>query len=151
MAKEQLTHFSDGKQAVCGAKGKAVRDQQAFNCEECKTIVAKLAEAEKDPLIKVRVFNRDLAEGVDWNFCYAREPILSKTGKVLKRFPIQKWRLINNAPHLLPLSVVEHLEKTSYPIKKYVEGQESGHSVQVTGKYHRFMVTRLDNLVAVGA
>lgn len=128
MAKQEFIHFSDGQKAVCGAKNvQAVTDEQKITCEKCQDILAKKAQGEGDPLVKVRVKNQDLNDGVDFAFNYE--------GK--------DYHLVNNAAHSIPKSVVKHLRALAYPYKRYVPGAESGHAMQVAGKYFRFTITEL--------
>lgn len=121
-------HFSDGEKAICNARsGVALTDAQQVTCKKCQGLLAKKAEAKGDPLVKVRVKNQDLNDGVDFTFT----------------FEGRAFRLINNGVHNLPRSVIEHLELLSYPYKTYVPGQESGQSMQVTGKRFRFAITEM--------
>lgn len=127
MAKGDI-HFSDGKKATCGAKNvQAVTDEQKVTCKKCNFFLAQKAEQKGDPLVKARVKNMDLNDGVDFAFSYE--------GK--------GYHLINNAAHLLPKSVIEHLKRIAYPYKRYVSGQESGRAMQVAGRYNRFVVQEL--------
>lgn len=148
MAKEMM-HFTDGEQIVCEAKGeKATVEELGVNCPDCLKIVYERAEEENDPYIAVRVFNRDLKDGVDFNFTWRRPAILSKPDvkgkvKVKKRFPMRHVRIISGAKHMLRRSDVEHLEKLAHPIKKYVEGAEEGKSMQMDGMRHRFAITKI--------
>lgn len=126
MAKQENIHFSDGEKAVCGAKNAlAVEDQQQVICKKCINIMIKQAEEKGDPLVKIRVKNLDLNDGVDFAFNFEGQP----------------FRLINNAVHLLPKSVIKHLKNIAYPYKRYVPGQEPGQSMQVAGKRYRFAIT----------
>ena len=128
MAKLAAVHFSDGEKAICNAKnGMALTDAQQVTCKKCEGLLAKKAEAEGDPLLKVRVKNQDLNDGVDFTFNYEG----------------RAFRLINNAVHNLPRSVIEHLKLLAYPYKTYVPGSESGQSMQVAGKRYRFSITEL--------
>lgn len=141
MAEQETIHFSDGVKAICGAKkGKAVADEQKFNCKKCQVILTKKAQGEGDPLIAVRVKNMDLNDGVDWVFSYEYD-------KELKQ--MKGYHLINNAVHMLPKSVVKHLRSVVYPYKRYVPGAESGRAMQVAGKYHRFVVTEVEKEEAI--
>lgn len=131
-------HFSDGVKAVCGAKNvKAVKDEQVVTCRNCLAVMAKKAEGEGNPLIAVRILNRDLNEGVDWNFCFERDP---DNPKQMKRY-----HLINNAAHLLPRKAIFHLRSIGYPYTRYEPGQDSGHAMQVAGQYKRFMIQELSD------
>lgn len=121
-------HFSDGEKAACNAiKGTAVMDEQKVNCPNCMQILADKANRQGDPLVEVRVKNLDLNDGVDFTFTFEGTP----------------YRLVNNAAHRLPKSVVKHLKGIAYPFRRYVEGQESGQAMPVAGKRHRFAVTPL--------
>jgi len=141
MAKQETIHFSDGTKAICGAKtGKAVADEQKFNCKKCQVILAKKAQTEGDPLIAVRVKNMDLNDGVDWVFSYEYDR---------EKKQMKGYHLINNAVHLLPKSVIAHLRAVVYPYKRYVSGQEPGRAMQVAGKYHRFVITEVEKEEAI--
>lgn len=129
-------HFSDGEKAICGAKlGTAVTDEQKVTCKGCQDILAKKAQGEGDPLIWVRVKAQDLNDGVDFKFSFGRK----------KENPSQMktYHLLNNEVVRLPKSVIEHLKHKAYPYKRYIPGQDSGHAMQVAGKYRRFTVTEL--------
>jgi len=134
----KAVHFSDGTKPICGAKtGTAVFDEQAVKCKKCLDLLARKAVNIGDPLVKCKVFNKDLNEGVDFAF-YFRPPEAGKgkgKGKI--------YRLINNAIHMLPRSVIEHLKLCAYPYKAYKADQEEGHSMVVMGKRFRFIVTEL--------
>jgi len=136
MAKQDGIHFSDGTKAVCGAKdGPAVADEQKVICKKCQAWLAKKAQAEGDPLIAVRVKNMDLEDGVDWVFSFEYDE---------DKKQMKSYHLVNNAVHMLPKSVVNHLRKVVYPYKRYVPGAESGHAMQVAGEYRRFSVTEVE-------
>jgi len=140
---EKTVHFSDGTKAVCGAKNdNAVTEEQKVTCKKCQIFLAKKAKEKGDPLVKVRVKNMDLNDGVDWVFSFE----LNKDKKSMK-----SYHLVNNAVHRLPLSVVRHLRKVVYPYKRYIPGQESGQAMQVAGEYHRFIVTEIEEDVAAVA
>lgn len=127
-------HFSDGEKVICGAEGsQAITDQQRVTCARCNEILTKKAAGSGDPLVACRVKNQDLNDGVDFAFFY-RAPG-QKVGK--------SYHLINNAPHNLPRSVIEHLKTIAYPYKRYVPDQEAGRAMQIAGKYNRFTVTEL--------
>lgn len=129
-------HFSDGTKVVCGAKDViAGTDEQRVTCKQCLTFLAKKAQSEGNPLIKVRVKNMDLNDGVDWTFSHEYDKATNQ---------MKGYHLVNNAVHMLPKSVVKHLESIAYPYKRYVPGQESGHAMQVAGKYRRFVITRIE-------
>lgn len=131
-------HFSDGVAAVCGSKNaKAVKDEQAVTCGKCLAVMSKKAAKGGDPLVAVRVKNMDLNDGVDFNFSVERDP---ENPKKMRNF-----RLINNAAHLLPRSVVLHLRSIGYPYTRFEPGAESGHAMQVAGKYRRFMIQELND------
>lgn len=131
-------HFSDGVKAICGVKKvKAIKNEQAVTCRNCLAKMAEKAQKGGDPLMAVRVKNMDLNDGVDWNFCFGRDPADQKQ---MKRF-----KLINNAAHMLPKSVILHLRSIGYPYKRYEPGQESGQAMQVAGKYRRFMIQELSD------
>lgn len=131
-------HFSDGKKAVCGSKNaKAVKDEQAVTCRNCLAVMAKMAQKGGDPLVAVRVLNKDLNEGVDWNFCFGIDPANKRQMK--------RYRLINNAAHLLPKSVIMHLRSLGYPYTRYEPGRESGQAMQVAGQYKRFAIQELSD------
>lgn len=128
MAEQKLIHFSDGKKAICGTlNATAVMDEQKVTCEKCILILTKKSQTKGDPLIWVKVKNMDLNDGVDFAFFYE--------GK--------SYHLINNARVRLPKSVIEHLRCCSYPYKRYVPGQESGHAMQVAGKHDRFVIQEI--------
>jgi hypothetical protein len=80
-----------------------------------------------EPRLWVRVFNRDLDEGVDFGFTFERH----------------RWHLINGAVVKLPVSVIEHLKGVHYPQVRYEQG-EAGQTVKVEGSYHRFAITNVD-------
>lgn len=123
-------HFSDGEKAICGMNKdgtNSVFDAQAVTCKKCVNMLAKKAEQEGDPLIKVRVKNQDLNDGVDYAFT----------------FEGTTFKLINNAIHNLPKSVCDHLKAIAYPYTRYVPGQESGKAMQIAGKYYRFSVMEI--------
>lgn len=82
---------------------------------------------ENEPREFVRVFNRDLTEGVDFSFT----------------FEGHLWHLINGEVVKLPKSVIEHLKEIGYPQVRYEQG-EAGQSVKVKGAYHRFAITNVD-------
>ncbi len=122
-----VVHFSDGEKGICGAKKEgtnSVFDAQAVTCKKCNAMLARKAEQEGDPLIKVRVKNQDLNDGVDYMFTFE--------GKT--------YRLINNEEYELPTSVCEHLKKIAYPFSRYVPGSESGQAMKIAGKRYRFSV-----------
>ena len=136
MTKTDYIHFSDGKEAVCKATDvKAVTDEQQVTCARCQKIMGDKAEGQGDPLIKVKVKNMDIPDGTDFSFSFGRDPDNPKAMKT--------YRLISNAIHELPLSVVKHLRTLGYPYKRHVPGQESGHAMQVAGVYDRFVVQEL--------
>lgn len=80
-----------------------------------------------EPREWVRVFNRDLNEGVDFSFTFERH----------------RWHLINGEVVRLPRSVVEHLKGIHYPQVRYEQG-EAGQTVKVEGSRHRFAITNVD-------
>lgn len=136
--KTKAVHFSDGEKAVCGGKtGTAVKDEQKVTCSKCKGFLATKAKEEGDPLIKVRVKNMDIPDGTDFVFCFGRQKDNPKR--------MQGYHLVNNAVHMLPKSVIEHLRSCVYPYKRYVPDQEEGHSMQVAGRYHRFVIQELES------
>jgi len=136
VAKTDYIHFSDGKKAICNAKDVvAVTDEQRVTCGRCKEAMAAKAEADKDPLVKVKVKNMDIPDGTDFAFSFGRDPAKPKEMK--------NYRLVSNEIHMLPRSVVKHLRTLSYPYKRYVPGQESGNAMQVAGKYDRFVIQEL--------
>lgn len=138
---KEFIHFSDGTKAVCGANsGSAVTDEQKVTCSECQDIITKKAQEKGDPRITVRVKNMDLNDGVDFAFFFKAPKQEGETDKQVKNRSGKNYRLVNNAVHRLPRSVVEHLKKLAYPYKRYVPGQEAGQAMQVAGKYRRFVV-----------
>lgn len=144
MAKQDGIHFSDGEKALCGAENEpAVTDKQKVGCAKCQELLAEKASDEKDPLVEVRISCKDLDDGVDFSFVYRRPAILTAKGKVIKSFPLRKFRLVSGAKHRLPLSVVEHLEKLAHPIKAYRENAPEGKSMVITGMRHRFSIARI--------
>jgi len=80
-----------------------------------------------EPRFWVRVFNRDLTEGVDFSFTYERH----------------RWHLVNGEVVKLPQSVIEHLKCVHYPQVRMEQG-EAGQNVKVEGSYHRFAITNVD-------
>jgi len=126
MAKQEFIHFSDKGKVLCGAKdAQAVTDEQKVTCKKCSDLLAKKAQTEGDPLVKVRVKNLELNDGVDWGFWYEGKHVL----------------LVNNEVYSLPRSIVEHLKLLAYPYKQYRVGAEPGQSMVVAGKQHRFAIT----------
>jgi hypothetical protein len=93
------------------------------------------AESQGDPLVKVKVKNMDIPDGTDFSFSFGRDPENPKQMKT--------YRLISNAIHELPRSVINHLRTLSYPYKRYSPGQESGSAMQVAGRYDRFVIQEL--------
>jgi len=90
------------------------------------------APKKQDRLVRVKITNKELAEGADWQFNYEGTP----------------YAVINTGECTLPESVVDHLEKLAMPRKAYKEGQESGQSIVVVGTYHRVIVQRLPDIPA---
>ncbi len=145
---ERVTHFSDGEGTACGVLDEpAVLDPQDCNCVKCLEVMAEKAEKAGDPLVKVMVIDNTLKEGQDFNFVYQREPILTKDAKgrnkLKKAYDPLHYHLISGNTYSLPKSTVEHMESLAWPVKKYVAGQEEGQSMVVSGKRHRFIVSRL--------
>ena len=87
-----------------------------------------------EPRLWVRVFNRDLSEGMDFGFT----------------FEGHRYHLINGEVVRLPQSVIEHLKGIHYPQPKLKQG-EAGQAVKTEGSYHRFAVTNVDTPEPVGA
>jgi len=141
---KEMVHFSDGQKVVCEAEDAlGVKDPQEVTCRACLDYISEQAEQEDDPFVEVKIFNRDLKDGADFNFTYRRPAELSARGKVKKAFPIQNIRLVSGAKHRLRRSLVEHLELLASPLRKYVQGAEEGKSMQIAGKRHRFAVQRV--------
>ena len=134
----KAVHFSDGTKAICGATdGTAIFDKLAVKCEKCKELLLAKAQKAGDPLVRCKVLNRELNDGVDFGF-YLRTEV---DGKGKRKGTT--YKLINNAIHMLPRSVIEHLKKIGYPYRQYKADQESGQSMIMMGKKFRFVVTEL--------
>lgn len=125
-----ITHFSDGKKIVCGADkdSTAVIDPQKVNCPKCQTVIDAKAQADGDPIVRCTIYNQDLKEGQDFNFCF------EKTG----------YHGVSGAIHRIPKSVAEHLAGLAVPQKAYREGQEAGQSMIDVGERRRFIVNILE-------
>lgn len=80
-----------------------------------------------EPRLWVRVFNRDLAEGIDFGFT----------------FEGHRYHLMNGEVVQLPQSVITHLNGVHYPQTKLKQG-EAGQAIKVEGSYHRFAITSVE-------
>lgn len=125
MAK-QLIHLSDGKKIVCGGKGQGVLDENQVTCPKCLEHISKKAAKDKDPLVWCIIYNRDLADGTDFQFTYE--------GKL--------YHLVSGGTRKIPRSLIIHLRGLHYPTPKYKQG-EAGGAVKIAGIRHRFVVNEL--------
>ena len=126
MAK-QVIHLSDGKKAVCKSKGgKAVTEEDKINCPKCLKWLEEKAEKEGDPLVWCRIINRQLNDGVDFQFTFE--------GKL--------YHLVNGRPRKIPKSLIVHLRGLHHPVTKLDQG-EAGGNVLKEGSYNRYIVNEL--------
>ncbi len=93
-------------------------------------------------MVKARILNKGLEEGVDFAFNWRRDAVEKPDGS-LHRFPILRYHLVNGEIYTLQEALVEHLEQLSFPFRKYKENAPEGESMPIVGKQSCYAISRI--------